>query len=144
MAIRDMWINLPVEDMDRARNFYKSIGFTLNPHHDVSDESACFLIGQKNFVMMLFSKTVFESLAMATNTDTKASSEVMLSIDVASRDEVEEVYRSVENAGGIIFSGLIETDGWMYGFGFSDPDGHRWNVLHMDVEKLNQAEKMQP
>jgi predicted lactoylglutathione lyase len=31
--------------------------------------------------------------------------------------------------GGSVFSKPIEQGGWMYGCGFSDPDGHRWNVL---------------
>ena len=26
--------------------------------------------------------------------------------------------------------------GWMYGFGFCDIDGHRWNVLYMDMSKM--------
>ena len=141
MGVRDMWINLPVKDMSRSREFFRAIGFTLNPHHDISDQSSCFLIGQKNFVMMLFASEVFESLSMSTNNDTFLTNEMMLSIDLESRWEVEEMFKTVEKAGGTIFSGLIETDGWMYGFGFSDPDGHRWNVLHMDVEKLNASDQ---
>ncbi|MDF2859634.1 MAG: hypothetical protein K0Q87_5485, partial [Neobacillus sp.] len=26
--------------------------------------------------------------------------------------------------------------GWMYGCGVADPDGHRWNVLFMDMSKM--------
>jgi hypothetical protein len=27
-------------------------------------------------------------------------------------------------------------DSWMYGCGFTDLDGHRWNVLYMDMSKM--------
>ncbi|WP_256213145.1 hypothetical protein [Bacillus sp. OV322] len=29
-------------------------------------------------------------------------------------------------------------DGWMYGCGFADSDGHRWNALYMDMSKMPQ------
>ena len=29
-----------------------------------------------------------------------------------------------------------ESQGWMYGCAFADPDGHRWNVLYMDMSKM--------
>jgi predicted lactoylglutathione lyase len=40
------------------------------------------------------------------------------------------------NAGGTVFSESEEKDGWMYGCGFADLDGHRWNVLYMDMSKM--------
>jgi len=29
-----------------------------------------------------------------------------------------------------------EMDSWMYGCLFTDPDGHSWNVLYMDMSKM--------
>ena len=42
----------------------------------------------------------------------------------------------VVKAGGKIYAKAGNTDGWMYGFGFADLDGHRWNMLYMDVTKI--------
>ena len=39
-------------------------------------------------------------------------------------------------AGGTVFAEPRESNGFMYGCGFCDPDGHRWNVLFMDASKL--------
>ena len=30
-----------------------------------------------------------------------------------------------------------EMQGWMYGSIFQDLDGHRWNILYMDMSKMS-------
>ena len=60
----------------------------------------------------------------------------MISIDAQSRLEVDETALKVIEAGGTIFAKPAENQGWMYGCGFQDLDGHRWNVLYMDLNKL--------
>lgn len=136
MAIRDMWINLPVEDVKKSAAFFSHIGFMINPHNEDTDNSACFLIGSKNNVLMLFPKPVFETFTMAPNLDIRQGTEVLMSFDVESRSEVDEIASKAVAAGGIIFSEPSENQGWMYGCSFTDLDGHRWNVLHMDMEKM--------
>lgn len=29
--------------------------------------------------------------------------------------------------------------GWMYQHGFQDPDGHLWEIIYMDMSKIDQA-----
>ena len=60
----------------------------------------------------------------------------MISIDAESRQEVEDLAQKVNDAGGVVFAKPAEKQGWMYGCGFSDLDGHRWNVLFMDYSRL--------
>lgn len=55
--IKEFWINLPVKDVNKSREFFTKLGFTLNPHYGNSAESASFLIGSKNLVMMLFCRS---------------------------------------------------------------------------------------
>lgn len=33
-----------------------------------------------------------------------------------------------------------EVGGWMYGAGFADPDGHRWNLLYRDESKMPKSQ----
>lgn len=68
--------------------------------------------------------------------DTQKSSEVLISIDAQSKGEVDEFAAKVREAGGNVFAEPAENQGWMYGCGFADLDGHRWNVLYMDLTKL--------
>nr|WP_311288024.1 hypothetical protein [Paenibacillus sp. MER 78] len=60
----------------------------------------------------------------------------MFSIDAASPEEVDEMVRKAVNAGGTVYGEPGYKDGWMYGAGFADLDGHRWNVLYMEMDKM--------
>lgn len=133
---KELWINLPVKDLNKSREFFTKIGFTLNPHYGNSAESAIFLVGTKNIVVMLFAEPVFKNFTHHDIADTKKGTEVLLSIDAESRAEVDELAKKAAKAGGTVFGEPAEHQGWMYGCGFTDLDGHRWNVLHMDMSKM--------
>lgn len=136
MAVKEIWINLPVKDVAKSKEFFTTLGFTLNIQNGNTENSACFLIGSKNVVLMLFSESQFKSFSRNELTDTTKSSEVLLSFDAESRQEVDELARKAVTAGGILFGEPTEVQGWMYGCGFQDLDGHRWNVLFMDKNKI--------
>ncbi len=85
---------------------------------------------------MLFSEAMFANFTQHEITDTNKSTEVLISIDAENRAEVDELSKKAEAAGGTVFGKPSEIQGWMYGCGFTDLDGHRWNVLHMDMSKM--------
>ncbi|QGK75579.1 VOC family protein [Flavobacterium sp. SLB02] len=133
---KQIWLNLPVKDVAKAKDFFWKIGFSFNEQHD-TPSSTCMVVGESHFVVMLFEESLFTGFSQNKLTDTQSSSEVLISIDAESTDEVDELAKKVEEAGGTVFSPPAETQGWMYGFGFADLDGHRWNVLFMDFSKLS-------
>jgi predicted lactoylglutathione lyase len=132
---KQIWLNLPVKDVKKAKAFFTEIGFTFNNEHE-TESSACMLVGESNFVVMLFEETMFGGFVQNKLTDTQESSEVLISIDAQSTEEVDELATKAREAGGNVFAEPAENQGWMYGFGFADLDGHRWNVLYMDFSKL--------
>jgi predicted lactoylglutathione lyase len=132
---KQIWLNLPVKDVKKAKAFFTEIGFTFNNEHE-TESSACMLVGESNFVVMLFEETMFGVFVQNKLTDTQESSEVLISIDAQSTEEVDELATKAREAGGNVFAQPAENQGWMYGFGFADLDGHRWNVLYMDFSKL--------
>ena len=134
--IRELWINLPVKDVVKSREFFTRIGFTLNTHYGNSETAASFLVGQKNIVLMLFTEAAFKGFSQNEITNAKLSSEVMLSFDAESKEEVDEIARKAAEAGADVFGKPTESMGWLYGCGFADPDGHRWNALYMDMSKM--------
>jgi uncharacterized protein len=136
MATKQIWLNLPVKDVNASIHFYKTLGFTQNSHFGNSNDSACFLIGESNFVLMLFIETQFKAFIKGETNDTSKSSEMLMSIDAESRAEVDELAANALKAGGSLFGEPSEIQGWMYGCGFCDPDGHKWNVLFMDMDKM--------
>jgi predicted lactoylglutathione lyase len=133
---KQIWLNLPVKAVSESKAFFKKIGFFFNEEHD-TPSSTCLLVGEGNFVVMLFEASLFATFSQNGLTDTQESSEILISIDAESKEEVDELAKKVEEAGGNVFSPPAESQGWMYGFGFADLDGHRWNVLYMDFSKLS-------
>jgi uncharacterized protein len=133
---KQIWLNLPVKNVAKAKDFFWKIGFSFNEQHD-TPSSTCMVVGEGHFVVMLFEEMLFSSFSQNGLTDTKLSSEVLISIDAESREEVDELAKKVTEAGGTVFAPPAESQGWMYGCGFADLDGHRWNVLYMDFSKLS-------
>ena len=132
---KELWINLPVKDVSKAKEFFSQLGFSFNTQHGDSDDSACMLVGDKHFVVMLFAEPMFQSFTKTEIPDTAQGAEVLLSISAESREEVDEMARKAVAAGGAVFGEPAEIQGWMYGCGFADLDGHRWNVLYMDMSQ---------
>ena len=134
--INEFWINLPVNDVKKSVDFFTQLGFTFNTNHGTSEHSACMMVGQKNVVVMLFSKEFFETFTKAKTAKNNKRREVLLSLDTNSRAEIDKMAKKVTKAGGTIFAPPADNQGWMYGFGFEDLDGHHWNMLYMDMEKM--------
>ncbi len=125
-----------MKDVNKSREFFTTLGFALNPHYGNSADSASFFVGTKNLVLMLFPEATFKNFTRHAVADTRQGTEVLLSFDAESREEVDELAKKAAKAGGTVFSAPAEHQGWMYGCGFTDLDGHRWNVLHMDMSKM--------
>jgi predicted lactoylglutathione lyase len=132
--VKQIWLNLPVKNVEKSKAFFTEIGFSFNEKHDTASYT-CMVVGENNFAVMLFEEKQFESCILNKIADTTLGSEVLISIDAQSREEVDEFANKVQNAGGNVFAKPAENQGWMYGCGFADLDGHRWNVLYMDRSK---------
>lgn len=135
---KELWINLPVKDLKKSKEFFTKIGFSFDERYIDNDEGASLIIGDKNIVIMLFTQAAFKNFTGSEIPDPKQGTEVLFSIDAESREEVDELAEKITKAGGTIYAEAGDTDGWMYGFGFVDLDGHRWNVLYMDMSKMSE------
>ncbi len=133
---KEFWINLPVKNIKRSKDFFTQLGFSFKPLPGNRDDSACLILGTSNVPVMLFEEQDFKNFTDIEVTDTRKSSEVLFSIDAENTEEVNDIAARVKKAGGKVFAEPAEKDVWMYGCGFIDPDGHRWNVLYMDTSKM--------
>lgn len=131
-----MWLNLPVKDLKKSREFFAALGFTFNPQHENSNEAVSLVVGDNQVIVMLFPESTFKTFTRNAVADTNQATEVLISIGAESREEVDEIAMKAEQAGGTVFGKPRDQGGWMYGCGFADLDGHRWNVLYMDMSKL--------
>ena len=126
---RGMWMNLPVADLERSRAFFEGIGFEVSAN-DENDDLVAVRVGTTQ--AMLVTRERFARWAGAPASEPGSGAEVLVSFDAASREEVDALAARVEKAGGTLFDRPGGQDG-MYGMGFLDPDGHRWNALYMDA-----------
>lgn len=131
--INDIWLNLPVKNIEKSRAFFTEMGFTFNPNYGNNDHSLCLMVGEKKVAVMLFEETMFQGFSQNAIADTQKGTEILLSIGAPSREAVDELARRAASAGGHVFGQPTEIQGWMYGCGFADLDGHRWNVLFMSA-----------
>jgi uncharacterized protein len=134
---KEIWLNLPVRDVNKSKEFFEKIGFTLNEKHTGPD-MVCFEVGEKKMTVLFFAEETFKGFTKSEISDAKRGTEVLISFDAESREEVDETARKVFDTGGTVFSEPAEIQGWMYGFGFADLDGHRWNMVYMDFSKMPQ------
>nr|MBA3707000.1 extradiol dioxygenase [Bacteroidota bacterium] len=111
---KELWINLPVKDINRSKEFFSKLGFSFNNKY-AGEDSVGLMIGSKNIIVMLFKVAAFEKFTGNKISDTKLGAEVLLSFDAESKEEVDEMASKAEAGGANIFSKPTEIQGWMYG-----------------------------
>lgn len=135
----EFWLNLSSKDLAKAKEFFTKLGFTMNERHQ-SPHMVSMFIGSKKTVLNLFAEEMFQVfIGGHPITNTVQSNEILFSIGAASPKEVDEMANKAEKAGGTVYGKPGYKDGWMYGCGFADLDGHRWNILYMDISKMPKA-----
>ena len=133
---KEFWLSLPVKNIERSKAFFTNLGFKFNTTYGNGPNSACLVIGEKNVVVMLFDEPTFKQCIGGAAMELSKSTEVLLSIDAQTKEEVDAMTQKAVDAGGSSTHVPKEMQGWMYGSVFSDPDGHKWNVLYMDMSKM--------
>jgi predicted lactoylglutathione lyase len=131
----DFWLSLAANDLDKSRAFFQSIGFVINDAH-ASPGMVSMFVGNKRVVVNLFPAATLQGFLQNPVADPVKSNEVVMSLGANSREEVDAIAKRVVAAGGKLYGEPGDRDGWMYGCGFIDLDGHRWAVLFMDMSKL--------
>ncbi|MDP9694603.1 UNVERIFIED_ORG: putative lactoylglutathione lyase [Arthrobacter globiformis] len=124
-----IFMNLPVRDLDRSVQFFTALGFKFNL--DYTDENAtCMVINDDAFVMLLVEK-FFKTFTAKEIVDATSATEAIMAFSVDSREEVDQMVGKALAAGGSE-SQSLQDYGFMYSHSFQDPDGHLWEVKWMD------------
>ncbi|SIR70700.1 VOC family protein [Paenibacillus macquariensis] len=94
---RELWLNLPVREPERAKAFYTQLGFRLNEQYASQDGSFSLIVGDNQVVLMLFPESAFRGFAGNAVADPWQGTEVLFSLGANSRDEVDEFALGKEN-----------------------------------------------
>ncbi|MEH0547534.1 glyoxalase [Streptomyces sp. B21-105] len=133
---RMLFLNIPVADLDRSKAFFAGLGFGFNPKF-TDETSACMLVGEHAFVMLL-SREKFAEFAELPLADPTTHTLALYCFSVSSREEVDKVSAAALAAGGAEADGA-EDYGFMYSRSFYDLDGHGWQVMWMDPAAAEQG-----
>src|ERR1700761_701551 len=135
-AGRMLFVNMPVVDLERSKDFFAKLGFSYHPGF-TDETAACMLVGE-HAVVMLLTREKFAEFSKLPIADPTTHALALYCFSVSSRDEVDAVSAAALAAGGVEADDA-EDYGFMYSRTFFDLDGHGWQVMWMDPAAVEQG-----
>ena len=130
--INSIFVNLPVESLERSVDFFTGLGLKFNAQF-TDETSTCMLVGD-NIYVMLVEHSKFQSFVkkpIAPNDVTEA----ILGFGLESADEVRDFTEKALALGAKKVNDP-EDLGFMFSWGFEDLDGHLWDLFWMNPEHV--------
>jgi predicted lactoylglutathione lyase len=117
MKINQIYVNLPVKDVQKTKEFWTNLGFATNEEMS-NDKSVCVVMNENIYVMFLTEES-FQTFSERPlpNGDT---TQVLVAISLETREEVDQVVNAAV-ANGATQHEEPQDYGWMYhnSFGIS-------------------------
>lgn len=126
-----LFVNIITDDLPRARQFFTSVGWIINPNFS-DDNAICVVLSEHNYLMVLtrsFYAHFLEGTGKVTG-DAKTQSLALISFSLDSREAVDHFVARAEGAGAKV--GKTQDLGFMYQRQFDDPDGNHFEPFWMD------------
>jgi predicted lactoylglutathione lyase len=125
----NIFVNVPTNDLERAKAFYTSLGAGINPLF--TDDNAACIVWDENIYFMVLTKEYFATFTDKQVVDTSTSAQALIALSRESREEVDQVL-----AAGLANGGTepkaAQDYGFMYSRDLEDPDGNILEFLYMD------------
>ncbi|MDF2547690.1 MAG: glyoxalase/bleomycin resistance/extradiol dioxygenase family protein [Anaerosolibacter sp.] len=131
--VQAIYINLPVANLNKTREFWSKLGFSFNEQFS-DDKALCLELSPPSIYAMLITKDYFETFTDRPVADGKTT-QVLLSIQVESRKRVDELVAMAVHTGANRYRDATD-HGWMYYDSFVDVDGHQWEVMFADEAQI--------
>jgi predicted lactoylglutathione lyase len=131
---KQLFVNLPVSDLSKAKAFYEAIGAVNNPQFS-DHTSACMVLSDTIFVMLL-THDKWAQFTKKPIADAHRASEVMLALSAEDRSAVDTIVAAAGTNGGKADVNPLQDHGFMYSRNFEDADGHVWEIVYMDMSQM--------
>ncbi len=131
-----IFVNLPVKDLNKSKDFFTKIGFTINPQF--TDETAACVVISEDIYAMILTHAKFKEFTKKQIADASQTTEVLTCLSADSKDKVNEMVDKAIEAGATEARDTMDY-GFMYARSFNDLDGHIWEVMWMDTSTVNQS-----
>ncbi|RKG84252.1 VOC family protein [Corallococcus terminator] len=123
-----IFINLPVQSLDRAVGFFTKLGYTFNPQF--TDANATCMIISEDIYAMLLVRDFFKTFTTKEVADATKVTEAIIALTADSRAAVDALMEKALAAGAKELKSMDQ--GFMYQRSFQDLDGHQWETFWMD------------
>ena len=133
---RKIFVNLPVQDLQRSLAFFAALGFAFNKQF-TDDTAACMVIADDIYAMLL-THAKFREFTRKAIADATEVTEALTCLSADSKAEVDRLADAALASGGTEAREPMDY-GSMYGRSFQDPDGHIWEVIWMDPSHVQAA-----
>ena len=125
-----MFVNLPVNDLERSKAFYTALGFTINEAF-TDHNASCVIVDEGHNYFMILVREYFQTFTELPIGDPKVNPSVSTAIFLDRRDAVDQSVADGIAAGGS--EPRPATDyGFMYQRQLTDPDGNILEFGYMD------------
>lgn len=131
--MKQVFINLPVKNLQQSVEFYTALGFSVN--HQFSDDSGKCMVWSDHIFVMLLNHEKFSSFTDKAIADIKNKISGLFALSVESVDEMNKIMENVLNTGGIEPTELRDY-GFMQQRTIEDFDGHTWEIFYMDMSQI--------
>ena len=124
-----LYVNLIIENLEKATAFYKALGFIQNMQF--SNDEAAAMMWKSDFAVMLLTKGFAQGFLPAHKSiAAKNTASALYALEFPSKEAVDSFVKKAVNAWG---QETKDYDyGFMYGRDFEDLDGHIWEAFWMD------------
>src|SRR5687767_11804109 len=95
---RQIFVNLPIKNMERSKAFFGALGFEFNPQF-TNEQGACMVISDTIYTMLLV-EPFFQTFTKKPVADATQTTEVLLCLSCANREEVDTLVKKALAAGG--------------------------------------------
>ena len=135
VGVTKIFVNLPVKDLKKTMDFFGKLGFKFNPIF-IDENAACMVISDDSIYAMLLVEKFFKTFTPGKEIcDPTGSTEALVALSTASREQLDELIRKAIAAGGSEYR-QAQDYGWMYGRAFQDIDGHIWEIFYTDASAM--------
>lgn len=126
---RKIFVNLPVESLERSTAFFKQLGFTFNAQF--TDKNATCMVITEDIYAMLLVRDFFRTFTKKEVANATRVTEAIIALTADSRAEVDDLFKKAL-AAGATETKETQDHGFMYVRSFQDLDGHQWELFWMD------------
>ncbi len=134
--MKQIFINLPVENIEAAMNFYIQIGFTVNPLFTFDDQKCMVWSDQIYVILQTKEKFILGNRKKIVNP--QKNTIATFTLPVESIERLNEIIEKGKRAGGTAPTETLD-EGFMQVRNLEDLDGHIWGIICLDLDKFKIA-----